>query len=298
VFLAVALLALYFVPRELRPDFTSLEALELLVFGAVVGAYGTLVGAGGGFLIVPALLLVYHLRPEQAAGTSLVVVFLNAASGTVSYVRQKRIDYRAGVVFALATLPGAVAGAFLSRLFSGDVFDIVFGVVLAIIAGLLVWRPLAEEEYHTALTEGAGLPWWRVEREMTDRSGETFEYRYNLWKGLALSVGTGFFSSILGIGGGIIHVPGLIHILTFPAHVATATSHFILAISAGTASATHLLLGHVLIAPALLMGVGAVGGAQVGARLAQHLHGSILVRLLSLALILVAVRLLLRPFLG
>jgi hypothetical protein len=247
---------------------------------------------------VPALLLVYHVRPEQAAGTSLVVVFLNAASGTVSYVRQKRVDYRGGLVFALATLPGAVAGAFLSKLFSGDVFDVVFGVVLATMAGLLVWRPLAEEEFHASQTEGASLPWWRVEREITDRTGETFEYRYNLWKGLALSFGTGFFSSILGIGGGIIHVPGLIHLLTFPAHVATATSHFILAISSGTASVTHLLLGHVLIAPAVLMGVGAVGGAQAGARLAQQLRGSLLVRLLSLALMLVAVRLLVRPFVG
>lgn len=294
LFLAVALLALFFAPHELRPRVTETQALELLVFGVVVGAYGTMVGAGGGFLIVPALLLVYHARPEQAAGTSLVVVFLNAASGSASYMRQRRVDYRAGLIFGVATLPGAVAGAFLSRLFTGRDFDIVFGSLLLATAGLLLWRPLAEEEFATSLADGAHQAWWRVQREVTDRSGETFKYGYNLWKGIALSFGTGFVSSILGIGGGIIHVPGLIHLLMFPAHIATATSHFILAISSGVASATHLALGHVLIAPALLMGVGVVGGAQAGARLARRLRGSILVRLLSVALILVALRLLFR----
>lgn len=294
LFLAVALLALYFVPRELHPRVTGIEALEMLVFGIVVGAYGTMVGAGGGFLIVPALLLVYHARPEQAAGTSLVVVFLNAASGSASYIRQKRVDYRAGVVFGLATLPGAVAGAFLSNLFSGRAFDIVFGLVLLLVAGLLIWRPLAEEEFAESLTGMADSRWWQVQRELTDRSGERFGYSYNLWSGIALSFGTGFFSSILGIGGGIIHVPGLIHLLSFPVHIATATSHFILAISSGVASTTHLLLGHVLIAPALLMGVGVTGGAQIGAVLARRLRGSLLIRLLSLALILVAIRLLFR----
>jgi len=273
---------------------TGAQALELLVFGIVVGAYGTMVGAGGGFLIVPALLLVYHARPEQAAGTSLVVVFLNAASGSVSYVRQRRVDYRAGVVFGLATLPGAVAGAFFSGLFTGRDFDIVFGSLLLATAGVLLWRPLAEEQFAASLADDAHTTWWRVQREMTDRSGETFKYDYNLWKGIALSFGTGFISSILGIGGGVIHVPGLIRLLAFPAHVATATSHFILAISSGAASATHLALGHVLVAPALFMGVGVVGGAQAGAQLARRLHGSLLVRLLSLALILVAGRLLLR----
>jgi uncharacterized protein len=294
LFLSAALLAVYFVPRELRPHVTGLEGLELLVFGIVVGAYGTMVGAGGGFLVVPALLLVYHARPEQAAGTSLVVVFLNAASGSASYVRQKRVDYRAGVIFGLATLPGAVAGAFLSRLFTGRAFDIVFGSLLLGIAGLLLWRPLAEEELAASLAERGDTPWWRVETHMTDRSGETFTYGYNLWKGIALSFGTGFVSSILGIGGGIIHVPGLIHLLLFPAHVATATSHFILAISSAVGAGTHLLLGDVLIAPALLMGVGVAGGAQAGALLARRLRGSMLVRMLSMALILVALRLLLR----
>ncbi len=295
VFLAAAVAAVYWVPREAAPPATVLSAAELLGFGILVGAYGTMVGAGGGFLVVPAMLLIYHVRPEQAAGTGLAVVFLNASSGTISYARQGRVDYKAGLLFALATLPGAVSGAYVSRLLTGRVFDLIFGFLLLAIAVFLIIRPTAQEEYAEALLEEAEqLPWWRVRRRLTDAGGESFHYRYNVLAGMAISFAVGLLSSVLGIGGGIIHVPVLIHVLGFPAHIATATSHFILAISALVAGSTHAALGHVLVGPALLMGIGVAGGAQLGAPLARRLRGSLVIRLLSLALILVALRLLLR----
>lgn len=294
VLVFAALLALYFVPRATAGPTSLVTALEFLVFGFAVGAYGTMVGAGGGFLIVPALLLVYHARPEQAAGTSLAVVFLNALSGSWSYARQGRVDYKSGLWFALATLPGAVAGAFMAQAFSGRTFDLVFGVLILLIAGLLIWRPVVEEEYADALVEEAEVVWWQVKQRITDRRGEIYHYRYNRLVGVGLSFVVGFLSSILGIGGGVVHVPVLIHLLGFPAHIATATSQFILAISALAGAGSHLALGHVLAGPAILMGIGAVGGAQLGARLARTLHGSLMIRLLSVALVLVGVRLLLR----
>ena len=87
-------------------EITLLGGLGLAGFGLLVGAYGTLIGAGGGFLIVPMLLLVFKLPPALAAGTSLAVVFLNAVAGSASYARQKRIDYRAGLWFARRDAPG------------------------------------------------------------------------------------------------------------------------------------------------------------------------------------------------
>jgi len=290
--LLAALLALYFVPRDTTGPDSVLAAAEFIVFGLAVGAYGTLVGAGGGFLIVPALLIVYHAHPAQAAGTSLTVVFLNAVSGTLSYARQRRIDYRTGAAFALATLPGAVGGAFLSRYFSGHTFSMGFGMVLLGIAAVLVWRPTAQREIAEALIEEAETNRWEQVRRITDAAGQVHVYRYNWVLGVMLSFFVGFLSSILGIGGGIIHVPAMIHFLGFPAHVATATSHFILAITAAAGAGTHIGLGHVLAGPAILMGIGVIGGAQIGAVLAQRMKGSRIIRLLSLALVIVALRLL------
>jgi hypothetical protein len=267
-------------------------ALGYVAFGFAVGVYGTLVGAGGGFLVVPFLLLVRHARPEEAAGTSLVVVFLNALSGSVSYARQGRVDYSSGAWFAAATVPGAVLGAYGARAFSGHAFAVVFGILLLGVSGLLLWRPTAEGP----TLDGAARPGargWVIERRLADSGGEIFHYRYDRARGIALSFAVGFLSSVLGIGGGIVHVPALIHFLYFPAHVATATSHFILVITAGVGALAHLALGQVLLLPAALMGSGALAGAPLGARLARRFHGRWIVRGLALALLGVGIRLLL-----
>jgi len=89
-------------------------------------------------------------------------------------------------------------------------------------------------------------------------------------------------------------VPALIYLLAFPAHIATATSHFILVVTAGVGTLAHLALGHVLVWPAVLMGAGAMAGAPLGARLARRFHGRWIVRGLALALVAVGLRLLAR----
>lgn len=294
LFLVTALLSLYLVPHELQHPRNTLTALEMIVFGVLVGSYGTMVGVGGGFLIVPALLLAFGLSAEQAAGTSITVVFLNAFSGTVSYARQKRIDYRAGSRFAIATIPGAIGGAFLTGFVGGRVFDIVFGSLLIALSLFLLWRPVVEEEYAESLIDEAEAERWLIQRTHVDKAGGVFEYAYDVRHGVAISAFVGVLSSMLGIGGGIIHVPALIHLLNFPAHLATATSQFILVVTALVGMITHLVLGNVLPGPAILMGVGAISGAQIGAALGRKLKGSLLIRLLSLALIVVALKLLLR----
>src|SRR5439155_23804189 len=127
----------------------DLVALLLFVlFGAAVGAYGTLIGAGGGFIIVPVLLLLLHWPHQQAVGTSLLVVTANAASGSWVYWRQRRIDLRTGWQFALATLPGAVLGSFVVDLLTSRIFYLVFGVWLVAVSLYLMWRPEKSKSAH------------------------------------------------------------------------------------------------------------------------------------------------------
>ena len=103
----------------------------LVILGVAVGLVGTLIGAGGGFILVPILLLIHpREQPEIIACISLAVVFFNAASGSIAYARMKRIDYRGAIIFSLATMPGAILGAICTssiprRLFVG--FSCFFG---------------------------------------------------------------------------------------------------------------------------------------------------------------------------
>jgi uncharacterized membrane protein YfcA len=255
------------------------EFIELVPLGLFIGAYGTLVGAGGGSLLVPALLI---LLPTQSPATitamSLAVVFFNAYSGTIAYMRMGRVNYRAGALFTLASLPGAVLGVLLVHEFPRTLFALVFGTLLLALGGWLVASPLGA----TAVAEGAA-PGRRGASTLFGSIGSAY---------------VAVVASLLGIGGGIVHVPFLIRVLRLPPHTATATSHFVLTFVALTGTMTHVALGAFgqgqgVLPQTMYLAVGVMMGAPLGAALSVKLHGSLIVRLLAVALCLVGCRLLL-----
>jgi hypothetical protein len=269
--------------------------LWLVPLGFAVGTYGTLVGAGGGFILMPVLLLMYPTQaPALLSGISLAVVCLNALSGSVAYAVQRRIDYRSGLLFALAATPGAILGAMTSSLIPRRIFDVIFGSLLVAASITLLLRP------QSAGTASRYSSRRLVERSIEDRDGVVSRYAYPPLRAVILSFFVGFLSSLLGIGGGIIHVPILAFLLSFPIHVATATSHFVLAITALGGTVTHVVTGVFTqgLRRILLLGVGVMAGAQLGAFLSPRLKGRWILRGLSLALLLAGVRILVGPFLA
>lgn len=266
----------------------------LAVVGVAVGAYGTLIGAGGGFVLVPILLLLYpHESAAQITATSLAVVFANSVSGSISYYRLRRADYRSGIWLAIATLPGAVLGALVVSAIPRRAFDITMGLALVIVAGYLTLRP----RRWIPLPFGGPL---MVDRAITDSTGRSYAYRFNLGVAMMISVVIGFLSSLLGIGGGIIHVPVLTTFFAFPEHVATATSHFVLVFTSGAGTWTHIAQGDYSnnIATTVALAVGVLAGAPLGAQISSRVGGRLIVRLLAVALGVVGVRVLIAAFAG
>jgi uncharacterized protein len=249
--------------------------LPLIPLGLLIGAFGTLIGAGGGFILAPVLLLLY---PGESADTitsiSLAVTFANALSGSVAYARMKRIDFRSGLLFSAAAIPGAILGALSTHYVPRRTFDLIFAVALIAASLALLVRP-----------------------PVADGSGGTGQVprTYSRGTGILISIVVGFVSSFLGIGGGIIHVPAMVAFLGFPVHAATATSHFILANVTFVGTAVHVVTGafHRGVRRAIALGIGVLIGAQFGARLSKRVHGTWILRLLAVALMLVGVRLML-----
>ena len=268
---------------------SALEIFLLALLGVVVGTYGTLVGVGGGFLVVPLLLIIYKLPPAAAAATSLVVVLLNAASGSVTYVRRGRVDVRTGLLLAAATVPGAFfIGPELAERIPERAFKIGFGVFLLVMATLLFLRP-ERKPATVGVARRKGL--WTIRRTFHDGSGTAIDYEFDVVLAVVLSFAVGILSSMLGIGGGIVHVPALIHFMGFPVHVATATSQFVLAFTAAAGVAKYASGGHVVWPLAAVVGAGVIVGAQVGARVSHRMRGAKIIRLLVLAIVLLALRL-------
>ncbi len=267
----------------------TITIISLILIGFAVGAFGTLIGAGGGFILVPILLIMYpEQAPETITAVSLSVVFFNALSGTIAYGRQKRIDLRSGLIFSAATVPGSVLGAWLVHFTPRNVFDIIFGIILVCLAVFLLIKPTKDGDKEREIPKG------HVVRRITDANAVNHVYSYHLWFGIAISLFVGFFAGFLGIGGGIIHVPALVGLLNFPVHIATATSQFMLGIMAFSGSTVHMASGVLLpqLSQIVPLAVGAVVGAQVGAQVSKKIHGTFIIRLLAVALLLVGVRVL------
>lgn len=266
----------------------------LPIIGFATGAVGTLVGAGGGFLLVPVLLLLYpNDPPEVITRISLTVVFFNALSGTIAYARQGRVDYRAGLIFASGTIPGAILGALATRLLERESFDLILGLFLAAMAAIIIIRPTPPIR---ARTQRKG----ETRHTLRDAQGHTYIYSFRASLGVLVSLGVGFVSSLFGIGGGIVHVPVLIMLLNFPTHIATATSHFMLTIMGLTGVLTHLTAGDIGEGwrRAAVLAAGVVAGAPLGARLSLRLRGDLIARLLGLGLATLAVRLVIAGLMG
>lgn len=241
---------------------------------------------------MPILLFLYpDESPAAITSITLTVAFFNALSGSIAYSRLKRIDFRSGLLFALTAVPGAIIGAFIVNYLNRSVFQYVFGAVLLIISIYLLVRPRKK------VTSGILLK-WQTTRQITDGQQNVYSYSYNLPLGMTIAFFVGVISSLLGIGGGIIHVPALTQILGFPAHIATATSHFVVALTTFSAINTHLIdrtfTSDVVVV--IVLSGGAIIGAQLGARLSQRVTGVLIVRLLAVGLAIVALRLLIAPF--
>lgn len=258
-----------------------------MLIGLIAGTVGSLVGLGGGIIIVPALLVMAgffpeysHITPQVAVGTSLVMIILTALSSTLSYTKQRRVDFRSGWVFFIASGPGAVLGAYLSRFFHEESFNIAFGLLMIVVSILLAFRDRLKGPEVT----------WRVKREFTDAQGNVYRYGYHPVVALAVSLVVGVISGLFGIGGGVLLVPMMVLMFRFPAHVATSTSMFVIFLSAITGFATHWLQGNIDWLAAVWIAPGAWIGGQLGAWISNHLSGKGLLIAFRVAIIFMAFR--------
>ncbi|MCL2342506.1 MAG: sulfite exporter TauE/SafE family protein, partial [Firmicutes bacterium] len=232
-------------------------------------------------------LLFPAMQPATVTAISMTTVFFNSASGSVAYARMRRVDFKTGALFALVMLPGSVVGTLLTEKIPRDMFNMIFGVCMVLFAAVIVVKSRIGDRSAPYGAPGK----FRARRIFTDKDGRQTAFSFNLLAGMTVSLFVGFLSGFLGIGGGIIHVPVLVF-LGFPAHFATATSHFVLAGSSLISLIIHLASGalrsdYVL---AFSLAGGAVVGAQLGARFSKKVKGSVLMFLLAVALVMAGVR--------
>jgi uncharacterized protein len=260
--------------------------LLLVLSGLLAGAFGALLGLGGGILIVPILTLGFDVPFVAAVGTSLICVIATSTGAAGINVRAGRADVRLGIVLGAGTVVGALTGGVLAGLLPDRVlaggFAALLGYTALTMGRRLVSTPGAEtpsSDADPAAPDGLAAPTYRRQRRPVAIAGSFL---------------AGNISGLLGVGGGIVTVP-LIHLLMgAPMRVAVMTSNFMIGITAAAGAYAYLFRGDVdprLAAPVVL---GVAGGAAIGAALSSRVRSSWLTALFVAVVLYVAARMALR----
>lgn len=275
----------------------SVNALMIIGLGGIVGLLTGMLGVGGGFLTTP-ILIFYGIPPAVAVASSATQITGTSVSGLLAYRRRKGVDYRMGAVLIAGGTVGAVAGAFLFRLLQElgqiDTAIAMLYVILLGSIGLLMARESASALGLFKPSERARAP--RRHNPIT----AVLPMRWRFYQSglyisplapLALGFVAGILTVLLGVGGGFIVVPAMIYLLGMSAQVVVGTSLMqILAVTAATTLIHSITTKSVDIVLAVLLLLGSVVGAQLGARFAQRIKPELLRLILAVVVLAVAFR--------
>jgi uncharacterized protein len=242
-----------------------IDQLWLIPLGFAAGILGSMIGLGGGIIVVPVLTFL-GFPPTVAASNSLFAALSNATASTISYSKQKRIEYYLGLKLGLLSIPGTVLGAIISTDVAPDIFKILFGFVLIASAAYIFLRKKIETKEKT------------ISKQM-----------------IVFAIGASFFagiiSSFFGIGGGIIFVPLMVVGMGMAMKKAAPTSQMILLFASLSGVIVHSLLGHPDFLQAGMLSVGSFIGGLVGARLSIDIKERYLQILVTVVILIAAAKL-------
>ncbi len=239
-----------------------IDQVWLIPLGFAAGILGSMIGLGGGIIVVPVLTFL-GFPPTVAASNSLFAALSNSIASTISYSRQKRIEYFLGLKLGLLAIPGTILGAIISTDIAPDIFKILFGFVLVASAIYIFLRKQIESREKV------------ISKQM-----------------ILFAIGSSFFagiiSSFFGIGGGIIFVPLMVVGMGMSMKKAAPTSQLILLFASLSGVIVHSILGHPDFLQAGFLAIGSFFGGLVGAKLSLSIKERNLKILVSVVILIAA----------
>lgn len=267
----------------------------LIAFSFLAGIIGALTGLGGGVIIIPVLVLLFHIDIHTAMGASLISVIATSSGTTAAYLREGYTNVRIGMFLETAAVVGAFTGAMLVGLVSKVFLAYVFSFMLFFSAYLTMKRQEDEEQY------AASHPW--AERFNLNgsypRKDKMIEYRVqNVPLALSIMGVAGLMAGLLGVGSGTLKVLAMDQALRLPYKVATTTSNFMIGITAAVSAGIYFSQGYINPAITFPVMLGVLAGAFTGARFLPRIHTQWLRILFSVIICIIGVQMLYKAFTG
>ena len=263
------------------------------MLGFFAGLLGALTGTGGGLLLTPILALHFGIPIREAIGTSLVAVITTSVASSSVHLQRHTTDIRLGMTLELATSLGAATTAYLAGYFNRNVLEGLFAAFL-LYSSITLLRHGGKAK--AGLTEEATSP-VSDDDDTTEFAIPEYEPK-NYPLGLGSSLAAGSLSGLLGIGGGPIKVPVMYIFMGIPLMVATATSNFMIGVTAAASAVVYYRRGDILVQIAAPLSIGVFVGSLLGARLAPRVRTQYVVYLLVAVMLYLALHLAVHLFTG
>lgn len=262
----------------------------------IAGTFGALAGLGGGIIIVPVLSLFFKVNVHYAIGASVVSVIATSSGAAATYIKANITNVKVGLFLSMATTVGALSGAYLGVYLTGPILFIVFGVVLALSAAVM-WQK-RKQEFAIAVKPDKWSQQLQLGSHYYD-SAIAQDIKYEVQRtrpALGLMYIAGMVSGLLGIGSGALKVPAMDLAMKLPIKVSSATSNFMIGITAAASAGVYLARGYIdpfLSAPVAL---GVLTGSVVGTRLLIKLKGQLIRELFIGVLVILALQMIFKAF--
>jgi len=259
----------------------------LLLGGFVAGTFGALLGLGGGVLLIPFLVMVLGVPMHQAIATSIIAVIATSSAGAAMNLERHIVHIRLGMLLEIATVTGAILGGITANYLSANVLAKLFSGLLFLIALVMIWRMRQYTGQEPIYTDGT-LP----ASFYDDTNGKIINYTVKkLPAAMVVSIVAGNISGLLGVGGGIFKVPAM-HILSgIPMKAATATSNFMIGVTAAASAFIYFAHGHLNPFIASTAALGVLAGSMTGVHISQKINNKVLTWIFTLALLGISIQL-------
>jgi len=275
---------------------SALEFTLLIWVGSLLGGFlGSLIGLGGGVVVVPLLTLIFHVDIHYAIGAALVSVIATSSGAAAAYVREGYSNIRVGMFLEMATTTGALVGAGLVVYLHGSVIAIIFGVVLLYSAYISVREiPQPSED----VPPDRIATWLRMDSCFPSGDGlENYHVR-NVPTGFGIMFIAGVLSGLLGIGSGAVKVLAMDKAMKLPFKVSTTTSNFMIGVTAAAGAGIYLSRGYIDPGIAMPVMLGVLAGSFAGARVLSRVHVGMLRMVFAVVIAALAVEMIYNGFSG
>lgn len=269
-----------------------METITILIFSVIAGFFGSLLGLGGGIIIIPTLTLLLGINIKYAIGASIVSVIATSSGAAVAYVRDKITNLRIGMFLEIATTTGAITGAYIAGLINAKYLYVIFGIVLFYSALNMLKK--VNQELPKDVKPHPLAQKLKLNGEYYDKAlGQNVKYNVTgIYGGFGMMYVAGILSGLLGIGSGIFKVMAMDIFMKLPMKVSSATSNFMIGVTAAASAGVYLLRGDIDPKIAAPVALGVLIGATAGARVMEQMKSTTIRKIFIPVLIYVSLEML------